>query len=293
LQRLNLKQMVKFFENITLLFCMAGAQNCFAQPTPIEQSIVQHTTNIDSLNASDKRLAGIFKSQKLVLIGEIHGTAEPAEFVEYLVKNLTGTGRNIYVGIEAQPFEMPNEKQLRDTTALKHCRFFKNDQDGKSSQAWFNLISDLIQMHGVNLFFFDLSEKQAASGLHHRDSLMYINIKSKMLRDTGALYICLTGNYHNILSGNLLPVPMGYYLLRDKGLKLSLSNMVSFNHFSVIGGQNCNTGDGARLHTINNNDYYYNLTSLRNYFSITPELINDEYNGILFTYHVTASFGVQ
>ena len=99
---------------------------------------------------------------------------------------------------------------------------------------------------------------------------MYENIKAKMLADTGAVYICLSGNFHNKLTGDRFPTPMGNYLLLDKELNLSLFNMVSFNQEYVEGAGYFNTGGGTQFHPLQNSDYLYTLTGMPNYFSYHP-----------------------
>ncbi len=276
-----------------LLLILFFAINGFSQSTIDEDGIRRNAVAIARLDTFDASIKDIFKNQKLILVGEIHGTAEPAEFVNYLVANLIGKGRNIYVGLEISAQDIVAGDQLHDPDALGNSPFFKRETVNKGSLAWLGLISTMSKLSGVHLFFFDLTKKQAESGLHHRDSLMYVNIKAKMLADTGAIYICLTGSFHNKITGDLFPTPMGNYFLRDKDLNISLFNMVSFNYAYVEGGACFNAGDGTRLHTLANSDYLYTLTGMRNFFSYTHELIDGDYNGVLFTYHVTSSCGVE
>jgi hypothetical protein len=280
-------------KNIVFLFVLFFAQNGFSQSQIDADGIQRNAVDISKLDSFDSRIGDIFKAQKLILVGEVHGTAEPSEFVNYLVANLIGKGRRIYVGLEISSKDVVNEGELRDSAALSKCPFFNKESFGKASQAWLKLITVMSKLNGVHLFFFDLTKEQWTEGAQHRDSLMYVNIKSKMLDDTGAVYICLSGNFHNKLTGEQFPTPMGNYFLQDKDLQLSLFNMVSFNHEYVEGAGYFNTGGGTQLHTLQNSDYLYTLTGMRNYFSYTHELIAGDYNGILFTYHVTPSYGLH
>jgi hypothetical protein len=206
---------------------------------------------------------------------------------------LLDRGRTVYVGLEISPQDLVSEDELHDSVALSNSEFFKHEPYGKASHAWFKLISVFSKMNGIHLFFFGLTEPEIKEGLHHTDSLMFVNIKSRMLADTGGVFICLTGSFHNKLTDEHFPAPMGNYFLQDKTLGLSLFNMVSFIHVYVEGGGNFSTGDGIRLHTLVNSDYLYTVTGLRNYFSYTHELIDGDYNGVLFTYHVTPSYGLR
>lgn len=281
---------MKYIFPLFLGFLFSVAQS---QPNFDEDGIRRNAVAIGKLDSLDSRIASIFELQKLILVGEIHGTAEPAEFVNFLAINLIGKGRNVYVGLEISPGDLPPPENISDSVALSDCRFFAGESFGKASKAWLRLITGLSKLNGVHLFFFDLSKEQLNEGAHHSDSLMYINIKSKMVDDTSAVYICLSGNFHNKITGEHFPAPMGNYFLQDKSLGLSLFNMVSFNHVYVEGGGNFNTGEGTRLHTLVNSDYLYTITGMRNYFSYTHELINGDYNGVLFTYHVTPSYGLR
>ena len=279
-------------KNIVFAIFLFLFQNSFCQSGIDEDAIRQNAMSISRFDTLDTRLAEIFEEKRLILIGELQGTAEPAEFVNYLVQNLVSQGRKVNVGLEISPQDMPNSKELNDAIALRNCNFFKNESFDKGSQAWFSLITEILQAKNAKFFFFGLTKKQLNSGIHHADSLMFLNIKSEMLKDTGALFICLTKNKHGKLTGDQFPVPMGYYFLQDKLLDLSLFNMVSFNNECVEGGAYFNTGNGARLHTMQNSDYFYTITGMRNYFSFTHQLIDHSYNGVLFTYHITASFAM-
>lgn len=290
---LSFAQVLSMTKSVFLWLALCLSLGCWCQSTVDEAGIRSNALEIGKLDSFDDRIAGVFSAEKLILVGEIHGTAEPAGFVNYLVANMVRKGRRIYVGMEANPQDLVAGSLLRDSAALSNSPFFKNESFGRASQAWLKLIVELSRLDGVHLFFFDLTKEQMKEGASHRDSLMYINIKKEMLRDTGALYICLSGNAHNILTGDRYPVPMGNYLLQDKALGLSLFNLVSFNQAYAEGGGYFNTGDGTRLHTLQNSDYLYTLTGFRNYFSFTHQLINGDYNGVLFTYHVTASFGLH
>jgi hypothetical protein len=280
-------------KNIILLLALITAQNCRCQPVFDEDGIRRNAVALGSFDTSDARIAPIFQLQKLILVGEIHGTAEPAEFVNLLATNLLGKGRTVYVGLEISPQDLVSEDELHDSAALSNSDFFKKEPYGKASKAWFRLISVFSKMNGIHLFFFGLTEAQLKEGLHHSDSLMFVNIKSRMLADTGGVYICLSGSFHSKLTGEHFPAPMGNYFLQDRTLNLSLFNMVSFNHVYAEGGGNFSTGDGIRLHTLVNSDYLHTITGMRNYFSYTHELIDGDYNGVLFTYHVTPSYGLH
>jgi hypothetical protein len=277
----------------TLLLIITLTLNTRAQSGIDEDGIRRNAVAINRMDGFDANIQEIFKSEKLVLVGDLHGTAEPSAFVNYLAANLVGKGRNVYVGLEISPQDILSADQLHDAAALANCTFFKRETVNKGSQAWYNLVSDLSKMNGVHLFFFDMTKKQINEGLHHKDSVMYLNIKSKMLADTGGIYICLTNSYHSKITADLYPTPMGNYFLRDKDLKLSLFNMVSFNYAYVEGAACFNAGDGTRLHTLASSDYLFTLTGMRNFFSYTHELIDGDYNGVLFTYHATSSCGVE
>jgi hypothetical protein len=255
-------------------------------------AIRQHAFDFGRFDTIDSRVVDIFRNQKLILVGEMHGTTEPSRFVNYLVQNLFGKGRKICVGFEISPQEMLSSEDLYDSTALSMCPFFNDQFSGKASTAWFDLIRNVSRLTDVELFYFDLNKKQIKNA-SQRDSMMFFNIKTKMLTDTEAIYICITGNAHNRLSDQVFPIPMAQYFLKDKQLNLDLNNMVCFNQEYVEGAGNFNTGDGMRLHNLKTSDKFYTYTGMRNYFAFTHQLIDNYYNGVLFTYHVTAAFGVH
>jgi hypothetical protein len=220
---------------------------------------------------------------KLIMVGEMHGTQEPAQFVSYLVEQLIAGGGDVQLGIEI-PEEMVSEFVRKPSAErLRDSEFFKNGfPDGRANRDWFNLIVKYQANRKVKLFFYDTE-----SGAN-RDSIMYSHVKQKIIARPEATTVLLGGNFHNRLIVSRSGKPMGVYLLNDKAV-LSLGKICAINHHYKYGTMKNSSGQGLQLRVIEPSPSYYSeATPFKAYYSLLPE--NEyPYTAVFYSEKVTAA----
>jgi hypothetical protein len=217
-------------------------------------------------NASEE-IYQIIKPYSLIMVGEMHGTKEPAELLVYLVEQSTLHGDSVQVG-----FEIPivNMSEL--------ASFFATNEDGRGSTAWCNAIEQLSRNPLVKLFFFDnFSDK--------RDSTMYLLIKDAIIKHPTHQTFTLSGNVHNKMTPHRGEKTMGYYLVHD----LDSDKILSISHNYNEGTIYANFGQGTELRTISPR-YSHSPYTYEKSMILTGSTENASYNCVYFTQKVSASF---
>jgi len=236
---------------------------------------------IDSLNNTVYQILSKFN---LIMIGEMHGTNEPAEFVTALAELFTKNNEAVQIG-----FEIPSEQMSIYLHLPTQINLFKSDffnkisNDGRASKAWANSIIKLTQNPNVNIFFFDIDSND---NYQNRDSLMYIKIKNQILNYPERKTITLSGNVHNKRNPHKEVQTMAYLLINDK--ELNYLNLCTINYIFSTGTMLNNTGNGLELRQISNPpNIFSESVNYRNYLYLfeTP----NNYNGVLYTTTVLSS----
>ncbi len=144
-------------------------------PTYLKQNAIQ-IDNQDSLGDD------IFKSvsgYQLFMIGEAHGTNEPARFVLSLAELLTRKGEQVQMGLEIPSEQMKKYLSTPTDSNIYSSDFFaRRPYDSRSCFAWANLIAKLNDNPNVEIFFYDINMVDFKN-LSERDSLMYLKIKKE------------------------------------------------------------------------------------------------------------------
>lgn len=163
--------------------------------------------------AQDDPLAALVKQTAatgLLIIGEMHGTAEIPALVAQLAadisarKDATGKAQPVVVALEWSGHEtghqayLASEGTAADKARLLAFRFWsKPYQDGRSSAAMFALLESVRKQarsgSPVQLATFDLNPGQPAGS---RDEGMAQNLRAIVQANPGAKIIALAGNYH-------------------------------------------------------------------------------------------------
>jgi hypothetical protein len=161
---------------------------------------------------------------EIILIGEIHGTQETPRLFGNLVTVAAGeTNGRIGVGLELPiTLQALVDEAVRNNATIDSFRGqllahpdWKKINDGRSSQAMLDLISNLLrlaQSHKLALFFFDTQ-------INARDDTMAQYIGQRARAQHYDLTLALAGNVH----ANKAPhhplltktVPMGYRLVEQ------------------------------------------------------------------------------
>ena len=102
---------------------------------------------------------------KLLLFGEMHGSAEAPKFISDLACSLSSSAE-VAVGIEVSSHDQPlidnylkSQGTQKDVETLVSSDFWQKGRDGRSSEAMLQLIEDIRSLkkdgHAVDLFAFD------------------------------------------------------------------------------------------------------------------------------------------
>lgn len=240
----------------------------------------------DHLSDSVYKLLSGFQ---LIMIGEMHGMNEPAQFVTSLAKLYANKGDSVMVGLEIPSGEMAAFLGSHSDSSIRSSRFFtKEALYGIESTAWAEMIAALNKVKNVKLFFYDQNQEDDKIS-KNRDSLMYLNIKSKILKNPGWKTITLSGNIHNMIQPFRGNNTMAVYLKKDKDLNIS-AKMCSLKHRYRKGTMMNNMGNGLELRRADTPDSDYSTAVDYNcYLLLLPENLTDNYNGIYFTRNVNAA----
>lgn len=224
---------------------------------------------------------------KLIMMGEMHGTREPAQFVTGLAKLLTSKGDSVCVGLEIPSSEMADFNVSHTDSSIYQSSFFSNFSvlDGRESFAWASVISHLKNDPRVQLFFFDVVGDEEKK--YDRDSIMYLKIKKQMQLHPGWKTVTLTGNKHNRLSPG--EKVAAYFLRQDKELNLS-TKICAINHYYQQGTCNANFGHGIENRPIGHPINTFDTTlAFDKYFLMMSPKSNYPYTALYYTRNVSPS----
>ena len=118
---------------------------------------------------------------KLIMIGEMHGTNEPAAFVKGLAQLFASHKDSVRVGFEIPSDQMKEFMKAKTERSVYNSTFFKmGSADGRASEAWASCIASLAKKPLVRIFFFDVNSDESKNKLIDKDSLMYLKIKNEI-----------------------------------------------------------------------------------------------------------------
>lgn len=247
--------------------------------------IKENAIKIEKTDTLDDSVYKLLSDYKFIMVGEMHGTLEPAKFTINLAQLLTHNGDSVQLGLE-----IPDEKMRRFTSeysdsSIYLSEFFMNRAiDGRESYSWVELISALNKNKRVKLFFFDVNKEDYKIS-DNRDS----KIKKQIQRYPHWKTITLSGNIHNMIKPFRENNTMGCYLIADLELNLS-DKLCSINHCYNSGTMHNNTGKGLELRKIANiNSIYSSSVDYENYLLLHPSSESESYTGIYYTRYVTAA----
>lgn len=172
----------------------------------------------------------VLKPGKILLLGEMHGTAESPAFVADLACHAAKAGRPVTVALEVNRAEAPRVEAYLASKGLSEDRaaFLQGDfwshqgRDGRSSEAMASLVESLrkLRQQGASLKveLLDPGPGGYKDG-PDRDRQMAANLAAAVERSPGDVFVSLTGNLHNRIVRGWSNNP-GYewmgYLLRQK-----------------------------------------------------------------------------
>jgi hypothetical protein len=120
------------------------------------------------------------------MVGEMHGTNEPAMLLMVLADLLTKNGDSVCVGFEIPVEKMTAFSQKRTRQSLYETEFFSlASSDGRASKAWAAAIEKIGKNPMANIFFFDNIEGEIGTpGLSTKNSILFSTSQWADLRVT-------------------------------------------------------------------------------------------------------------
>ncbi len=272
---------MQFIKQYILVFLILFSINLKAQS--VQEYIKNNAINCNILADTNINLYNTVKNYKFILVGEMHGTKEPADFVCGLLKEFSEQNYKVILGMEIENRKIISFSESKKIKDIDKADFFKlGENDGRNNEAWYNLIAQASKIKNVEFCFFDTELGFDET----RDSIMAINISKKYIEDTNAVIITLSGNIHNktLVYKNIKT--MGCYLKQMYGKKV-----FSINHLYNKGTAYNNVGNGLKVNIIESySQTFSNAVNYTNYF-----LLNNfqnyllDYSAFIFTDTITAS----
>ncbi|MCJ8292729.1 MAG: hypothetical protein HRT58_03395 [Crocinitomicaceae bacterium] len=228
-----------------------------------------------------------FKKYNLIMVGEFHGTQEPATLVKAISELLLQNEETVSVGLEIPESQMTFFTQIPNDSILSLTDFFiQENTDGRNGKAWYDLISYCNSTPTINLFFFD---NYGSMGITNRDSSMYLSIIDQMNKYPESKLITLSGSIHSwLIPFNNNPT-MGNYCINDS-LNFSSNAICSINHVFSEGTMLNSIGNGLELRTIEFEESLYSKSvDYKNYLVFYETADPSEHNCIYYTRKVNHS----
>src|SRR5437870_502329 len=130
--------MKKLLLILALISSTVSAQN-------ISAYIKANAVKIDNVELLSDSLYKLVSPFKLIMVGEMHGSKGPAEFVTGLAKLFSVKGDSVSVGLEIPPDQMSNYLLSHTDSSIYQSKFFSDPSflSGRESFTWARVISSL------------------------------------------------------------------------------------------------------------------------------------------------------
>ena len=265
--------MVKF---IYSLLCFLSISNIVIGQS-LSNTLHNNAVPITKTDSSNQNILNLLNGYRVIMVGEIHGSNEPINFVETLVEIFTKNGDSVQVG-----FEIPSKqmafflKHPIKANLLKTDFFASPSGDGRASLAWYKALANISKNPKASLFFFDKNMGDNKNA----DSVMYLNIKSRIKKYHNWKTITICGSSHNKSFDNEGLHRIGGLLIADKELNIA-DSVCSLNHVFKEGETLWNS--------FKPRETVYSKVGFDNYLYLFPENNTEPYTGILYTKFLTKS----
>lgn len=264
-------------KTITFSFILLLSSNLFSQGW--KEYIAENALPIGKDLELDSSLYRSFKNYRLIMMGEMHGTLEPAKMAEQLAQLILLYEDSISIGLEIPEKEMSPFLQNPSEKTLKESRFFsKPNEDGRNGQAWFELVRYCLNEPRVQVFFYDNSISSDVP----RDSIMYLEVKKQVVLHPKHKILTISGNLHNRMIASNGSKTMGSYLSADPSI-FSPKQICSMYHYYAEGTMLNNMGKGLELTTIEFRESDFTSGEHENYFIFYDSAEPVPNNCIFFT----------
>ncbi len=253
--------------------------------TEKQKDLKKNAIPIESLSKLSNKIYDKIANFEILMIGEMHGTNEPAEFAYGLCELIAKHEGSVIMAMEIRASLMNNLSDEMSISELKELDFFRGKNfDGRNGVAWLDLVYKSIKNDGIILKFIDNSYQSSP-----RDSSMYREIRNIHDKHPNTKIVTLTGNVHNSFTPLFDKVRIGGYLLKDS-VNFDSKKITSIDHVFSEGSMLNNDGTGLKISTIEREDNIYNTTLSHEMFlykKFSEE--QNRYTHILYTDKVTAS----
>jgi len=276
---------MKIISIILILFFIS----CESEELSKEQIHLKNSAiTIKNLTDLNNKLYEGISNYNIVMIGEMHGTNEPAEFAYGICKLFNQNEKQVIMAMEIPPSQMNGFNQNMSIDDLKKLSFFAGENSsGMNGEAWLNLIANCNQHKNIIVKFFD-NQKTSS-----RDSSMYNGIVEIRNTYPSSKIVTLSGNLHNRFepfNGNKM---LGTYLVNDEE-NFDKEKIMSIMHYFNHGTMMNNVGNGLELRTIEPKEDLFNKSISAKMF-FCENIFEDKsfFTHILYTDQVTHSKALQ
>lgn len=248
------------------------------------QSLKDNSITISELSKLDDKIYKEISAYDVIMVGEMHGTKEPAEFAFGLCKLISNKEERVVLALEIPPLQMENFSNKMSVKEIKDLDFFKGEgSDGRNGEAWLALLDNSNKNGGIEIKFID------SQSLSTRDSSMYRDICEIRKNYPNTKIVTLTGNIHNWLKPFANEMRLGGFVVNDT-INFNAERIMSINHIFNRGTMLNNRGNGLELTTYEGKDNIFNKTiSSKKIFCKRIFEDRNEYTHFLYTDEVTHS----
>jgi len=267
---------------LLLFLCISCGKKEVTNPVDY---LKENAIPIKDISKLNQQIYKEISDYNIIMVGEMHGTKEPAEFVHGLCNLITESEKKVVLALEIRASQMENLSNEMSIAQLKELEFFRRENfDGRNGVSMLDLIYKSIKNEKIILKFIDNYYPSSP-----RDSSMYMEIRHIRHTHPDSKIVTLTGNVHNSITPLFDKERIAGYLLKDTA-NFDSKKIMSINHAFSEGSMFNNDGTGIKIRDIEREENIYNTTLSHEIFLSKkfPEEQN-RYTHILFTDKVTAS----
>ena len=249
-----------------------------------EQRIKESSIEIKNLSTLNNKIYKEIEEYEVIMVGEMHGTKEPSEFVLGLCELISKKEQSVILGLEIPSSQMHNFTNNMSIEEIKELGFFRGEgSDGRNGEAWLDLLEKSNKNEAIKVEFID------SQTLSTRDSSMYKEVCEIRKAYPKTKIVTLTGNIHNWLKPFSNEMRLGGLLVNDT-MNFNPLKIMSINHIFNKGTMLNDMGNGLELTTIEGKENIFNRAlSTKMFLSKRIFEDRDQYTHFLYTDEVTHS----
>ena len=273
---------MKILNYLLLLLLLSCGEKKATNPIDF---LKENAISIKDITKLNRQVYNEVSDYEIIMIGEMHGTKEPAEFAYGLCNLITEAENKVVLALEIRDSQMNNFSDEMSIAQLKELDFFRRkNYDGRNGVSMLDLIHKSNQNEKIMVKFIDNSYPSST-----RDSSMYMEIRNIHNAYPNTKIVTLTGNVHNSFIPLFDMVRIGGYLLKDT-VNFDSKKIMSINHIFSEGNMLNSNGTELQLRIIEREENIYNTNlSYEMFLSKKFPKGQNRCTHILYTDKVTAS----